>query len=279
MIKSKFADKFFIKQYIINNQKVADWLELNWAHINQDNYVIGYFFSVKEGNKLQSDIEVLNLYLINTNYYVGDIVQADELKSSWDLFSFKNLNEVSYKKKMVFKNPPIKEWIATKENWCMKLAHKLSKQYQWEFDDMLSEVYYTVMKLYNRKTVYMGNLGYIENSVNNSIRLIIRDNKNKLSLNNEMVMSLDTPINCEGEDISIGDMIAAPDEIDSELNYRELKQNIIKMLSLKFSQREIDQLLKIDRKDQRILLSPPLYNKLLHWRLSHNPMEVTNEQT
>lgn len=277
MIKSKFADKFFIKQYIINDKEVSDWLNTNWAHINQDNRVIGYLFSVKEGNNLNSDIEVLNLYLINTKYYVGNVVHANELKSDWDLFSFKVSEEVSYKRKIVFKNPPIKEWIATKENWCMKLAHKVSKQYQWSFDDTLSEVYYTIMRLYNRGNIYMGNLGYIENAVNNAVKINIRDNKNKLLLSNENVVSLNSPINNEDEDITFSDIIAAPEEVDDNILYQELRDNVIKLLSQRFSPREIDLLLKVDKKEQRTLLSPQLYNKLLHWRMSHNPMEVINE--
>ena len=88
MIKSKFANKFFIKQYIINETETSDWLNTNWADITRENSVIGFIFSVKKSTQsFDSDIETLNLYLINKNCYDGEVVNENCLAEFWSLFS------------------------------------------------------------------------------------------------------------------------------------------------------------------------------------------------
>lgn len=275
-LKSKFAHKFYIEQYIINQMSFQEWQEQQYSKIVEDNAIIGYMFSTKEGNMIYDEIEVLNIYLIDRKYYNGQEVTIDNLTNAWRLFKFKTLNESSHKDKIIFLNPPIQQWLDSKDNWCKKVASQISKQYNWSFDEALSEVYYTIMHCYSKGTVYMGNLGYIRTAINNSVLMSIRMNKNRINQDSGLAVSLDAPITAESDDeeLTLLDMITGDDTEMKELEYKQLKERITELLSKDFSKREIDQLFN----NKPIFLPKSLYTRLIKWRANHKESDLYDEK-
>ena len=148
------------------------------------------------------------------------------------------------------------------------------------FDEALSEVYYTIMILYNRSTIYMGNLTYIERAVNNNIKMAFRKMKVNVSIEAGNAVSLNTPItegSSDDNELTISDMIASPDVIESNLSYEVTYNKTMELMLKKFSKREIDQILRAPLHGKSDFLDKTLYDKLRHWRMGHNPKEVTNE--
>lgn len=275
-LKSKFAHKFYIEQYIINEMSFQEWQEKQYSKLVENNAIIGYMFSAKEGNVIYDEIEVLNIYLIDRKYYNGQEVTIDNLANAWRLFKCKTLSESNHKDKIVFLNPPIQQWLDSKDNWCKKVASQISKQYNWPFEEALSEVYYTIMYCYSKGTVYMGNLGYIRTAINNSVLMSIRSNKNRVNQDSGLAVSLDTIVTSDSddEDLTLMDMIESGEEVGSELEYEELKERITNLLSKYFSEREIEQLLT----QKPICLPMNLYRRLLNFRKKYKSEDIYDEK-
>ena len=90
MIKSKSVNKFYIKQFVLNNcDNFQDWCNENYSNITKKDAIIGYLFSVKEGSILCETSYVLNLYLIKREYYSDKEITMNELKDAWELFFIK----------------------------------------------------------------------------------------------------------------------------------------------------------------------------------------------
>ena len=273
MIKSKQINKFYIKQFILKDDDFQAWIDDNYGELTNEDKIIGYLFSYKQGTALCAESYVLNVYVIKKEYYNGADVTINMLRDAWELFFFKCATETAYYNKNVFKNPPIEQWIDTKENWCKKLAAQLSKQFNKSFDDMLSEVYYNVVRCYNKGTVYIGNLGYLRKTILNAILQQMRSEKNKVIQDNGNAVSLNTVIiqDSDDEETILMDMLAIKEEMTEEsLEYRELKENIIKLLSDMFSRREIDQLIN----NKQIYVPRSIYVRLLRWRDKHTLEEL-----
>lgn len=274
MIKSKSINKFYIKQYILNNyNNFQEWSDMNYSNIHNKDAIIGYLFSVKEGNRLCETSYVLNLYLIKHEYYNGKEITINDLKNAWELFFIKCKTESSHTKKNLFANPPVEQWIDTKENWCKKLATQLSKQFDKSYDDTLSEIYYNIVRCYNKGNVYMGNLGYLRKTVVNALLMEKRANKNKIIQDNGNAISLDTVIiqDSDDEETTLMDMLEIKEEMtEDSLEYKEIKEKVVSMLSDTFSLREIDQLIN----NKQLYLPRSLYSRLLRWRKKHSIEEV-----
>lgn len=272
-IKSQEVSKYYIKQLLLNEDfNPETWTEEEYNNIICHNdKCIGYLFSTKEGVKFADASKVLNIYLIKPKYFTNDGITKDELSRQWRDFLIRCDTETHHSKRNIFKNPPIEQWIDTKENWCKKLASKVSTQFGWTFDEALSEVYLTVMKCYSKGHVYMGNLGYIQTSVYNDVRMAIRFNKNRLNQDSGLVDSLDqTVIESDNDDsISLIECVGQEDEALKEVEYADFEKEVKDVLGKAFSPREIDQILS-----QRAGYLPMnLYRRLIKWRNQHNPSE------
>ena len=266
--------KFYIKQFIINNYSFQEWVTANKDSILKDNKIIGYAFNAKKGINFGPKSLILNLYLINRNNYHGKEVSLVALEKAWELFLIKSTTE-NEDYLYIFRNPPIENWLDTKNNWCKKIASEISRMFDWSFNEALSETYIAIMKCYHRGNVYLGNLNYIRKSIYNSVLQSIKDNK--LNFKNGTIISLDTPVTAEGEDneVLLSDVIAAEEDVSEEsLDYQLLLQSARELLSKSFSSREIDQIINY----KTIYLPPALYSRLRNWRLSHSPEELYGEK-
>ena len=276
-IKSQEISKYYIEQIILTDDNNPDlWDEQYYKEtICHGDKCIGYLFNLKEATNLVSRAKVLNLYLIKPEYYLEDSIENDELREKLKLFEANCAESEEYNHKMnVFRNPPLKNWMDTKENWCKKLAHKITQQFNLTFEDALSEVYYTVVKCYSKSFVYMGNLGYIQTAAYNNIRLRYRVESKTLNQDYNGCDSLDQTISSQNEDnetVRLMDVI--PAEKDSKLvefEYNELEADCKKLLSDTFSPRDIDQIIK----NGAGYLPMNIYRKLLKWRKQHSKAEL-----
>lgn len=266
------ASKYFIEQLIISEDNTPDkWTMNEFNLFTKKNACIGFLFSVKKGVKFGPDVKVLNLYLINPEYIVdanNDPIELSFIVAQWFKF-LDNLSNNDVKHKMVFRNPPIKYWLDTKENWCKKQADYVTKKYGWRFDDALSEVYYTVMDLFQKGHVYMGNLGYISNSVANNVKMNHRYNKNRLNGSNPLVISGDQTYEeyCGKESnlCSLWDQIGKEDDHVIQDRYEQFEKDLRALMLQDFSNREIDQIFT----QTAGYLPMNLYRRLLKWRKQH----------
>lgn len=277
MIKSKEKRKFYIEQFILNNiDNFQDWSNDILKDILKDNAILGYLFSTRESTLMCAEPKVLNLYLINRKYYQGTEITLKSLFQAWELFLYKCNTETVYKNKIVFVNPPIKEFIDTKDNWCKKLATKLSVTYHKSFEEALSDVYYGIMKCYTKDNIYIGNLSYIEKTINSILLMEIRSNKNKINQDSGLAISLNQTIteSSDGEELALIDMLIGEDYAKLEQDYDSLKAKAIKLLSKSFSNREIDQILNT----KQSLLPRSLYRKLWNWRKQHTEAEIYEQK-
>ena len=266
MIKSVHKNKFFIEQFILNKDNdFQQFVEVNSNKLQQYT-ILGYHFSTKEFGTLR-ETRVLNIYFIRPEYYINkECISLDDLSKAWELF-------FNCPTKQVFKNPPLKEWIDTKENWCKKLATYIMRAYNKPFEEALSDVYFVVTRLHKKETIYMGSLTYIRNAVINHVKVEFRDNRNKLNQDSGLAISLDLPmcVNEDDENISLMDMIAVDtDYYEDNIEYLETLENCKRLLRKTFSDREIDQILNV--KPQ--FMPKHLYNRLNAWRKQHSPEEI-----
>ena len=272
MIKSRELQKFYIKQFILNDNSLQEWIEANWNHIITDNAIIGYLFRVKQGVNFNQPAYVLNLYLIKREHYLGNEVTQSMFASAWKLF-FNNINDKELHNKSVFLNPPIENWLDTKNNWCKKLAGKIATKFDWTFDEALSEVYLSIMKCYRRGDIYMGSLNYIERSVITSVLMAIRYNKNRVNLDSGLACSLNTSLGLDnnGVDITLADVIKEPESLsEDDIEYKSCLAAAKRILRPTFSEREIEQILT----QKPGFLPRPTYSKLLRWREHHKIGEI-----
>lgn len=269
-IKARALTKYYIKQFIINDNSFQEWATNNFEDLIKEDAIIGYLFATKP-NQFGQVTQIFNVYLIKRKYYDNkDEVTLDMLRDAWELFLLKSKVNIHTN---VFKNPPIKYWLDTKDNWCKKIATEISNTFKWTYSDSLSEVYLTVMKCYNKPNVYMGNLGYIRKSVINNVLMALRFNKNRLNLDNVNVCSLDISIGSdnEGKEILLSDIIPAEIvETEDSLEYQNLLGCAKKLLRESFSEREIEQILT----QKAGYLPMNLYRRLNSWRSKHSPEEL-----
>lgn len=264
--------KYFIKQYIINDVKPQEWLASDEVNkMLKNNYIIGFAFNTSKSNGLLQKVLLLNVYYISKKGYSGpecNIVVKSQIERSWYWFIAPS-NEY----KIVFHNPPIENWLDAKMEWCRKTANKIADKYSYSYDDALSEVYYWVCVCYNKGTVYMGSLNYIENCAFNGIGMIQRKARSQITQDNGFDCSLDLEFgdDNDGNSITLADVIEdSNDTTQSEVEYKLIKDKIVSILSKDFSSREIEQILK-----QKVTELPrTLQSRLYKWRTNHSIEEV-----
>lgn len=272
MIKSKHLRKFYIKQFIVNdfNNFVEQWTECTDKN---NNVIIGCLIMEQKG-KFDLTTTIINLYLIDKKYYYGQVYNLNDILNLYSLYI--NKCEDKTKPHLAFINPPIAEWIDSKDNWCKKMAANVSHTYNMSFEEALSEVYYTILKCYKKGTIYMGNLVYIRTAIFNNILCKIRDNKNKVNADSGLAVSMNLSIGKDGEDeLTLEDVLSLDDMSESSISYNELVNALRKMMSKVFSNRELDQIINNIASPQYIPTST--YNKLLKWRKAHSPLEIYEE--
>lgn len=270
----KTIHKYFIENLVITDENApSKWTEEDWLKYTKGHACIGYLFTTKDG-AFGTFGKILNLYLINRKYYRQSEVDLNELKTSYARFEINCLNYPSqkqYTKRIVFKNPPIEEWLKTKDNWIAKTAKDLSNSWQISYDEALSSIYFIVVKFYHRSDVYMGNLNYIYTGVLNKLRGKERYDKNRLYGKN--VISGDSPryIDKEGNVETWFDTVGVEDTQHLERDYLEFVSELRNFMSKDFSQRELDQIFSVDNV---MYLPDSLYVRLLRWRKKHSREEV-----
>lgn len=273
-IKSKHINKYYIKQYVITSG-FQEWLLTNYDQITENDKIIGYLFAERE-SAFKSTADILNLYLIKKEYYAGDGVSEEELTKSWELFLSTVNTELDMTRRKVFKNPPIENWLDTKDNWCKKLANSLSNSYNIPYHEMLSDVYFGIMLCYTRGNIYMGSLNYIRRCVNNIVLMKLRALKHRVNQDSGLAVSMNTIIGKDNteEDILLSDTIAdKSDKSEESAEYNSVLNHCRKLLSDSFTDREIDQIIS-----QRISYLPQnIQVKLLYWRKKHDISEVLSD--
>lgn len=266
------TNKFYIKQFIINDSNFQEWAENNLNNLLVKNNVIGYIFNTKKVKNFTETPIILNLYLIDKNKECIKSVSVDKLASAWELF-FNKYNSDNNDYIALFQNPPIENWLDTKDNWCKKIANEVSKTFNWPFEEALSEVYIAVLKCYHKGNIYLGNLNYLRKSIYNSVLMVLRANKNKLFTSNGKAISLDTVIgdDSDNNELYLSDLIASKEEVKEEsLEYQMLLKQIKELLSKSFSSREIEQIINY----KTIYLPANLYKRLCDWRKKHSVEEI-----
>lgn len=251
--------KYRILNLIIDtDNNPTTWTDEEYNIITNNEVVIGYFM------KLDSAQTKMNLYLIPEKHCKGYIVTKNDLKLAY-LQWLVNRSHNQSKIVVQFHNPPIENWLDTKEQWIKKTAGKLSKTFDKPYDDMLSHVHYAIIKAFSKDSVYVGNLGYIEKSAYNEVLMDIRNNRNKIMLNNiEKCGSLDETFEIDGTTHTLNELYGESDSFYADEEFRETTEEIKKVLSYTFSNREIDQI--INSQGQ---LPLNLYKRLLKWRREH----------
>lgn len=262
-IKTRLPHQYQIIQLILNNIDFVNMTDEEFSKLTKNEVVIGYLFR-RVTEKFGANRDTLNIYCINSKYCKqNEIVSLSDLQTN-----YKNwLNNCKVNSVSSFKNPPVINWLDTKEQWVTKLAARISKTFNITFDDAKSHIYYAISKAYNKGTVYIGNLGYIERSAYNEVLMDIRYNKKRLNLDNEKVVSFDTIVPQEDEDTRLSDVLGENDSGYNECEFNELKAILIKELSKAFSPREIEQILTLD--NQATSLPYTIYRRLIQWRQKH----------
>lgn len=258
MVNSKDKSKYEIVNYIFNSFCSLDiWTEVTKSIDINKSAIIGYHMSTIITRGVPA--YVVNLYVIDRHYYSGLEVTQSSLNKAWEQFSH-NPSERQ------FQNPPVKEWFDSKINWCKKLANKICEEYGEQFDEVLSLIYFVILKLFKREHVYIGNLGYIEKSVYNELHLAFRQRKHQ-----PLILSLDETISDDDDSLRLEDLIAHDDSMSDEtLEYKELYNKAHELLSKHFSEREIDSILNTPQN----CLPRQTYIKLVKFRHDYSVSDL-----
>lgn len=217
--------------------------------------ILGYIFSYKDKG-------------LTLDLYISKLSKEGLSESSIIEDYYKFCKETNLKSLRIFKNPDINEWIITKDNWCRSMARLMSKKYGLEFEEALSNIYFTISCLYNKNTVYMGNLKYISKAIESNIQKNYYANRNKLTLDNINVKSLYTTLNAGDDDklLTLEDVLGKEDNYYAESDFADTLEEIKASLRLVLSNREIEQILNLNGTG---FLPKSTYNRLLEWRKKH----------
>ena len=216
-------------------------------------HIVGFFITQRKTNIR------LTIYLVSKVENEYEVIDYFDIYKAYQLFLVTTDN--------VFENPPLKYWLDSKKEWCHKVALQISKKFSISIDDALSDIYFTIIKCYNKKTVYLGSLEYLRKS---AVSMQLMKYRNKKHENN--ILSLNTPID-EDNELELADTIGYEDEEFDKLEYKCLKEKAIKMLEKNFSSREIDQILKL----QPSMLPANLLQRLYLWRNKHKKEELYDD--
>lgn len=257
-VRSRRPGQFKIVQCVLQKGDTPlDWDESVYERFDNER-IIGYVFRTLK-DKFNAKSMILSLYTIDKPRQ-KDEVSLDELKEAFQTWLLKlTTNEKSY----YWRNPPLDMWLETKENWMNKLCHRWSKQFNKEFDDILSHCYMGVIRAYNKG--YIGSLNYVQRSMMNEILMDIRYMRNQLD-DKVTNLSLDTvvPDSNTHDEIRYSETFGEDDKRYTDYDYEKVVEAMRKKLSAKFSDREIDQIIQAEGRS--ISLPHNLYRRLINWR-------------
>lgn len=271
MIPSVKEHNMKLVQFVLTaDNNPLKWTEESLKESLRGQVIVGYILRNDTG-KFETITPILNLYVIQAKYLVEESVSSiitlaavQQVFRQWLESLMEDSNSI------MFRNPPIKEWLDTKENWAKKLASTLSKSYNKPVDECLSTVYYVIMSCYNNSGIYMGSLNYISVAAHNNIRKEFDYMKNRLTGNHPMAVHLDASpgdFNGNNEESveSFHELIGKADPFYEQQEFNELKNLVLEDLGKEFSKREIDQIFNMPE-----YLPNSVYRKLLKWRKEHS---------
>lgn len=246
--------KYKVIKLTLTDNNLLEWTDDDLLSLTKNNKIIGYLvYKAKTTN-------TLTLYVIDSGY--KDSVTLKELQAAYKITNLQY--EINNKPVSLFKNPPLELWLNTKKEWIKKITYRLSQKYNMSYDETLSLVYYAIVKLYNKTTIYMGNLNYLSMAANCEIMMDHRYYKNRLTLNNDSVISLDESFEIDGTMHTKNEIFGEEDSNFVNEDFIETTNEIKKVLRYKFSEREIDQIINAQGQ-----LPQGLYRRLLDWRKQH----------
>ncbi len=264
--------KMFIKTIAISlDNNPITWTDNQYAAINEDNTVVGYLLSNRlTGSKAGMS---LNLYLLPPSSLYVDNLTTIRLTHTDLRTAFLQWLEVliSNPGSFQFRNPPLDLWLDTRLNWINALCIKVHNKYGTDIGEALSSAYMTILKLYNKGNVYIGNLYYLEIAIYTAIKKEHYYMKNRLTGKHPDAIHLDaTPgefsKSIDNDVSSFHEIITAPDwDTEEEKRYNEIWEHMKEDMKEEFSEREIEQICK-----GSAYMSMPLYRRLLKWRATHS---------
>ena len=261
MIKSRRKDQFRIVQIILSPENnPMTWGQSDLMQKTDNEKVIGYLFKQNE-EKFGVNSDILNLYVI-PNCRQSDEIIIGDLKRHYTEWFLKRAEKPNAR---LYKNPPLEEWLNTKAEWINKVVHRYANQFEKDFNDILSIAYTAIIKCH--KTAYIGNLNYVAKAIYCEICLDLRYNKNKITCDSPNTISLDSIIDCDEGSPIVAATLGEDDARYNELEFEQIKQEILSTLKYTFSDREIEQILNADGVMMR--LPNTLYRRLLRWREKH----------
>lgn len=260
--------KMFIKTVALSlENNPISWGDNDYLDIIERNIVVGYLLSIKESTMS------INLYLLPVNsFYEGDLTAIEltlnDLKNAFlqwlDLL-------ITAPNSFQFRNPPLDLWLETRLNWINALCVKVHQKFGTDVSEALSTAYMTILRLYNKNNVYIGNLHYLEIAIFTSIKKEYAYMRNRLTGGHPNAIHLDaTPgeftQSLDNDVTSFHEIITAPAwDTEEEQRYAEIWEKMKADMKKDFSEREIEQICK-----GNAYMSMPLYRRLLEWRKKHN---------
>lgn len=256
--------KLKLTQIVLTNEdNPLKWDEESLQDRLNGDVVVGYLLRMRHESFIIALYSIKEKYLSNKEH----ILSLARLKNAFSQW-LDSMQEDPFS--ILFKNPPIEQWLESKDNWLKKVSNNLAKTYNKPYDECLSELYYVIMTCYNKDTVYLGSLNYIVTTAHNALKKEYGHMKNKLTGANPMVISLDAhpSSSYESDDTAqtYHDILVGEDNpIHEALDFEETTNAIITDMNETFSAREIDQIL-----NRPGPLPETLYRKLLKWRKSRS---------
>lgn len=260
--------KMFIKTIAVSlDENPITWDETAYKAIVDSNTVVGYLLSIKP-NQLMS----LNLYLLPPNTFYEGSLESIQLTHAELKNAFLQWLEllITAPNSFQFRNPPLDLWLDTRLNWINALCVKIHQKYGTDINEALSTAYMTILKLYNKGNIYIGNLHYLEIAIYSAIKKEHYYMRNRLTGQHPDAIHLDaTPgeftQSIDNDVSSFHEIIMIPTwETEEEKRYAEIWANMKEDLKEDFSEREIEQICK-----GTVYVSMPLYRRLLAWRKTH----------
>jgi hypothetical protein len=260
--------KMLIKTIAISiDDNPITWDEQAFYNHIETHTLVGYLLSNKQ--KAMS----LNLYLLPRNSFYEGTLEAIQLTHQALKIAYLQWLEVlvTNPNSFQFRNPPLDLWLDTRLNWINALCVKIHNKYGTDISEALSTAYMTILKLYNKGNVYIGNLHYLKIAIFTAIKKEHHYMKNRLTGAHPNAIHLDaTPgeftHSIENDITSFHEIITAPTwETEEEQRYQEIWENLKEDLKEEFSEREIEQICKGSE-----YMSTSLYRRLLKWRNSHD---------
>ena len=242
---------FIIKQITFDDSTPIGWSEeyFNSLINTSENMIIGFLMTK----------EHINLYL------------HKRLFSRYKEITLKKIQEyfLNKQRNYIFYNIPIDLWLESKSFWISKIANEITKNYGKSYDDAVSDIYFTILKLYRNEKVYMGNLNYVKKAIITDIQQEYRYDIKRLYGKNPMLYSLDDDNFSEnGEIKNLHELLGYEDEYHKDNSYADFEKDIKLQLKNEFSTAEIREIINLANRPQYDcqFLPPNLYRRLLVFR-------------